>query len=71
MEQIIEAVDVDLIKQELTSERFIRKTNKANNEIYVVNAHNSPNTMREIGRLREQAFRKAGGGTGKSIDIDE
>lgn len=27
--------------------------------------------MQEIGRLRELSFRKAGGGTGKSVDIDE
>ena len=27
--------------------------------------------MREIGRLREEAFRTAGGGTGMSLDIDE
>lgn len=46
-------------------------TNKSNNEIYVVTAHNAPNVMKEIGRLREIAFREAGGGTGKSMDIDE
>ena len=71
MEQpIIQPVDTDLIIKELNSERFLRKTNKGGNEIYVVDAHNSPNTMREIGRLREIAFRCAGGGTGKSCDID-
>ena len=46
-------------------------TNKSHNEIYVVTAHNAPNVMREIGRLREIAFREAGGGTGKPLDIDE
>jgi len=71
MEDIIERVDTKLIMQELTHERFLRKTNKADNEIYVINAYNSPNTMREIGRLREVAFRQAGGGTGKACDIDE
>lgn len=69
--QIIEPVDVELILGELTAERFLRRTNKADNEIYVLNAHNSPHTMREIGRLREIAFRAAGGGTGKEIDVDE
>ena len=68
---IISAIDRQLIKAELTQERFLRTTNKAGNEIYIINAHNSPNTMREIGRLREIAFRAAGGGTGKSMDIDE
>ena len=57
--------------QELTPERKLRVTNKSNNEVYVVTAHDSPNVMREIGRLRELAFREAGGGTGKSVDIDE
>lgn len=70
-EKIIEKVKTRLIEQELTPERFLRPTNKAGNEIYVIDAHNSPNTMQEIGRLREIAFRHAGGGTGKSCDIDE
>ncbi|MBR5639870.1 MAG: GNAT family N-acetyltransferase [Muribaculaceae bacterium] len=71
VQEIIDKVDIKLITQELTPERLLRKTNKAGNEIYVVDAHNSPNTMREIGRLREVAFRQAGGGTGKDCDIDE
>ena len=71
MEKIIDAVPTEDIIKELTEERFVRKTNFGHNEIYVVNAHNAPNTMREIGRLREWAFRESGGGTGKSIDIDE
>lgn len=70
MKAIIKEVDIDLIKHELTPDRFLRKTNKGGNEIYVVNAHNAPNVMREIGRLREIAFRTAGGGTGKDCDID-
>ena len=70
-EKIIDPIDIRLIEQELTPERFLRKTNKAGNEIYVIDAHNSPSVMREIGRLREIAFRHAGGGTGKDCDIDE
>lgn len=70
MEPIIPPVDKDIIASELTRERFIRKTNKANNEIYIVNSHNAPNTMREIARLREVTFRAAGGGTGHAFDID-
>lgn len=71
MEKIIDAIPAEDILKELTEECFVRKTNYGNNEIYIVNAHNAPNTMREIGRLREWAFRESGGGTGKSIDIDE
>ena len=72
MEQpIIPAIDKALLKQELTPERQLRMTNKSHNEIYIVDAHNAPNTLREIGRLREIVFREAGGGTGKELDLDE
>lgn len=70
-EQIIDPIARELIEAELTEERFVRDTNKAGNKIYIVNHHNSPNTMQEIGRLREVSFRDAGGGTGLSVDIDE
>ena len=70
-QKIIEPVAQELIEAELTAERFLRPTNKGGNEIYVVDAFNSPNVMREIGRLREIAFRSAGGGSGKDCDIDE
>ena len=69
--KIIEPIPTELIEAELTPERFLRDTNKGGNQIYIIDAHNSPNTMREIGRLREIAFRLAGGGTGKECDIDE
>ena len=72
MEQdIIQPVDKELLKSELTPERQLRMTNKSNNEIYIVDAHNAPNVLREIGRLREIVFREAGGGTGKEVDLDE
>lgn len=71
METIIAPISRDLLKEELTSDKKLRNTNKGNNEIYVVDAHDSPNTMKEIGRLREEAFRDSGGGSGLSIDIDE
>lgn len=72
MEQpIINPISKELLKSELTPELQLRMTNKSNNEIYIVTAHNAPNVMKEIGRLREIAFREAGGGTGKEMDIDE
>ena len=71
MEEIIAPISKEVLKSELTQERLLRLTNKSHNEIYVVTAHNAPNVMKEIGRLREIAFRAAGGGTGKSMDIDE
>ena len=70
-QRIIDPVDISLIESELTPDRLLRRTNKAGNEIYIVDAHSAPNIMREIGRLREISFRAGGGGTGKSCDIDE
>ena len=72
MEQpIIAPIPAEVLKSELTPERQLRMTNKSHNEIYIITAHNAPNVMQEIGRLREIAFREAGGGTGKQADIDE
>ncbi len=71
MNKIIDPVAPELIEAELTPERFLRHANRGGNDIYVVTAAEAPNTMREIGRLREIAFRAAGGGTGKECDIDE
>jgi hypothetical protein len=70
-EAVIPAVDKNIIKGELTQERFLRHTNNGNNLVYLVNFHNSPNVVREIGRLRELTFRAAGGGTGMALDLDE
>lgn len=70
-QEIIKPVDKELLKKELTPERQLRMTNKSHNEIYIVDAHNAPNVLQEIGRLREIVFREAGGGTGKSVDLDE
>ena len=68
---IIQPISKELLISELTPDKQLRMTNKSNNEIYVITAHNAPNVMKEIGRLREIAFREAGGGTGKEMDIDE
>lgn len=69
-EEIIKPIDKTLLKAELTPEKRLRATNKSNNEIYIVTYQDSPNIVREIGRLREIAFRNAGGGTGKALDLD-
>jgi hypothetical protein len=71
MKPIIPAVDKEILKQELTKVGYARTTRKGDNEIYIVNIHNAPNVVREIGRLREVTFRFAGGGTGEEIDLDE
>lgn len=71
LDYILPKVNRDLIEKELNSDRFVRYTNKLNNEVYIINHHNSPHVMQEIGRLRELTFATAGGGTGKPIDIDD
>lgn len=70
MKHIIQPVAKEDLEKELTEDKFIRYTNYDNNAIYIVTHHDSPNVMREIGRIRELSFRYAGGGTGKEIDID-
>ena len=70
MKEVIRPVDTELIEQELSNDKFLRATNNGNNELYVISHHDSPYTMREIGRLREITFRVAGGGTGAEVDID-
>ncbi|MDR2824494.1 MAG: GNAT family N-acetyltransferase [Prevotellaceae bacterium] len=71
MKEILAQIDAKLLKKELAKNHFLRPTNKAHNEIYIVDAHNAPNVMREIGRLRELSFRSWGGGTGNEIDTDD
>lgn len=71
MENIIPPVNRELLKAELTPKKRLRSTNKSQHDIYIVTAHDSPNVMQEIGRLREIAFRFYGGGTGFATDIDE
>ena len=71
MEKIIPAVPRMKLEAELTDEKFIRKTNNAGNLLFIITNEDSPNLMREIGRLRELTFRAAGGGTGKPLDLDD
>lgn len=71
MKDIIPAIDRAVLEQELNADRFVRHTNNGNNLLYICNAHNSPNVIREIGRLRELTFRDAGGGTGLDCDLDD
>lgn len=71
MEEIISSIPREILKAELTPDKKLRMTNKSSNEVYVVTWQDSPNVVKEIGRLREIAFRAAGGGTGKSMDLDE
>jgi hypothetical protein len=71
MEEIIAPISKEILKSELTEDKRLRFTNKSHNEIYIVTYQDSPNVLKEIGRLREIAFRAAGGGSGLSMDLDE
>ena len=71
MKPMIPPVDKTLLEQELTEESFVRETNNGGNLLYIFTAQDSPNLMREVGRLREEAFRHAGGGTGEEMDLDD
>ena len=71
MKEIIPPIDKKILEKEFSEHKFIRLTNNKSNEIYIVTNNDSPNVVKEIGRLREITFRRAGGGTGEEIDIDE
>ena len=71
MNTIIDPVPAKLLKAELTKSKKLEDTNKGHNELYIVTWQDSPNVVTEIGRLRELAFREAGGSTGNAVDLDE
>ena len=71
MTPIIEPIAREILQLELNKDRFVRKTRKGDNEIYIINQHNAPHVIQEIGRLREVTFRASGGGTGLAVDLDE
>lgn len=70
MQALIPPVPVSVLEQELTPERFVRVTNNGGKQLFIINHHNAPNVLREVGRLRELTFRDAGGGTGLDCDLD-
>lgn len=70
LDGIIAPIEKAAIKEELKSLTPLRITNYAAREIYELTHDMAPQTMQEIGRLREISFRLGGGGTGKAVDID-
>jgi len=71
MKEIIAPLPKSIIEEELVASGLVRLTRKGGNEIYIVDNKNAPNTLLEIGRLREVTFRASGGGTGEEMDLDE
>lgn len=59
-----------LIKNELKQSEHLGST-KDNKQIYLFDYNPSSVTMKEIGRLREIAFRQVGEGTGERTDLDK
>lgn len=71
LETIIDPIDTSVLKAELKEARLLRHARKGGTDIFIFTAQQCPNLMKEVGRLREIAFREAGGGTGLACDIDE
>ena len=72
MAEIDAPTEVSLMLAELDAIReksFLYST--ANYDCYIADYEDIPNLMHEIARLREEAFRAIGEGTGKSLDQDE
>lgn len=71
-EQIIEAVPQEKLEADLASLRADALVlTHQNYEVFVAEATEIPNILRELGRLREITFRAEGEGTNRSIDVDE
>lgn len=70
MKKIIDPINPGLMKQELSEDRFFCRAAHGNAVVYLIDNQTAPNVMKEIGRLREMAFRQGGGGTGEPLDLD-
>ncbi len=58
---------VDCLRMEMPEQPLLRAGEM---DLYVGRAEDLPFTLREIGRLREETFRRVGEGTGKTVDLD-
>ncbi len=71
-EPVAEPVDNQLVVDEISRLKYdCLIASQGEFDIYVVEAKDIPNTLQEIGRLREVTFRTVGEGTGKPRDLDE
>ena len=71
--RIVTPVDTDLMLEEIKflREKDYRLLKSKNYEVFLSQASEIPNILREIGRLREITFREVGEGTNQAIDLDE
>ena len=70
METIIDPVDRALLVEEINRAPELKEASRGAIKVYCVDC-TYPVILREVGRLREIAFRKGGAGTGKACDLDE
>ena len=69
---VIDAVPSERMAEEIAALGPARRlAGNAEFSTYLARAAEIPSTMQEIGRLREIAFRAAGEGTGRAVDLDE
>jgi len=68
---IVEPLAQDLLEREVDGLEDLKLNSQAEFGLYLAPSHRIPNLLREIGRLREETFRKVGEGTNKAIDLDE
>lgn len=68
---IIEPINREKLITELKFCKFIKHTFRSKNEIYSFVNTDAPTIMLEVGRLREEAFRSIGYGTGDIVDLDD
>ena len=70
--RIVTPVATELMEEEvaLLREADARLLQSKNYEVFLAQAKNIPNILRELGRLREITFREVGEGTNEAIDLD-
>lgn len=70
--RIVTPVDTNVMIAEVETlrEDDSRLLQSKNYEVFLAQAKNIPNILREIGRLREITFREVGEGTNEAIDLD-
>ncbi len=70
---VAQPTDSEMIVSEINLLRHwgFRVVEQSSFEVFVTDSALIPNTLREIGRLREITFRAVGEGTGNEIDIDD
>lgn len=72
LQPLIAPVPLAQLKEELSRlEPILEKTSHGNFVVYFFEGSKSPALMQEVGRLREEAYRSHGAGTGRATDVDE